>query len=367
MKKRGLAAAILALSLLATGCSGDGAPLATQPPQTQSQDSGQLGAEGTLVTDGYLLQQRISPISPDVARVAKDVSPCVVGIQVVSTSEAGVRSGLGSGVFVDASGYVLTNYHVAGTAEDITAVLQDGSKVPARRVWGDRALDLAVIKCEGGPYPSASLGTIENLQVGEPVIAIGTPLDLAFQHTVTSGIVSAKDRTLQVPTEQGLSFMEELIQTDASINPGNSGGPLLNLSGQVIGINTVKVEQAEGIGFAIPIDICLPIVSSILSTGGFETPYIGLFVIDRDIARYYDKEVEQGLCALNVDANGPAAQAGIQAGDCILTVNGQEAKTVLQLRRLVYEAGVGGTVSFTYEREGKAHAGSCTLTTKPVA
>ena len=128
---------------------------------------------------------------------------------------------------------------------DITAVLQDGSKVPARRVWGDRALDLAVIKCEGGPYPSASLGTIENLQVGEPVIAIGTPLDLAFQHTVTSGIVSAKDRTLQVPTEQGLSFMEELIQTDASINPGNSGGPLLNLSGQVIGINTVKIGRAH--------------------------------------------------------------------------------------------------------------------------
>ena len=160
--------------------------------------------------------------------------------------------------------------------------------------------------------------------------------------------------------------MEELIQTDAPINPGNSGGPLCDSQGKVVGINTVKVTEAEGLGFAIPIDICLPIVREIVETGSFVTPYMGLFTNDQEIARYYDVEVSQGICAMNVDTNGPAYQGGLRQGDCIVRVNGQEVSTVLALRRMIYETGIGGELRIEYLRDGAEGTAVCVPTEKPL-
>ena len=360
IKKWTAAALLLALAAAASGCQQSLPPLPTADSTATQAPS---GASQTSIFSGMG--------SSDVSDVVERVSPCVVGlaVQVKKANIMGGESlveGIGTGVIVDRSGYILTNHHVAGSAENITVVFEDGSKVPGETIWSDRALDLAVVKCEGGPYPAVELGTVESLKVGNPVVAIGTPLDLAFQHTVTAGVVSAKNRTLQVPTQEGLSFMEELIQTDAPINPGNSGGPLCDSQGKVVGINTVKVTEAEGLGFAIPIDICLPIVREIVETGSFVTPYMGLFTIDQEIARYYDVEMSQGICAMNVDTNGPAYQGGLRQGDCIVRVNGQEVSTVLALRRMIYETGIGGELRIEYLRDGAEGTAVCVPAEKPL-
>jgi S1-C subfamily serine protease len=276
--------------------------------------------------------------------------------------------GLGTGFFISSSGYILTNYHVAGTATTIAAILEDGTRLEAERIWGDRALDLAVVRCKtGGPFQPVTLGSVEDLVVGDAVITIGTPLDMAFQHTVTAGIVSGKNRTLQVPTEEGLSFLEELIQTDASINPGNSGGPLVALDGKVVGINTVKVQEAEGLGFAIPADLAQPIVKSIIATGNFVAPYVGMTVIDSDIARYYGMQVKEGLLVLNVDTEGPAYKAGLRKDDTVISVEDTKVSSVLAFRRRIYEAQVGQTVTIHWLREGNPMQGDCVLIQKPVS
>jgi serine protease Do len=301
-----------------------------------------------------------------IAQTVKALAPSVVGLAVtLGTGEDSVQ-GLGTGFFVDETGYLLTNHHVAGEATAITVVLNDGTRIPGKTVWSDSVLDMAVVKTQSdGPFTPVTLGSLADRAVGDPVVAIGTPLDMSFQHTVTAGIISGLNRTLQVPTSSGLSFLEELIQTDASINPGNSGGPLVTLDHTVIGINTVKVEDAEGMGFAIPADLAQPIVEKIVETGSFITPYVGLTVIDGDIARYYGREVEKGLSVLNVDPQGPAYAAGIRTGDVLTAIAGQEPTTVLDFRRRIYAAGVGQTLDLTWQREGENFSGTMTLTEKP--
>lgn len=295
------------------------------------------------------------------------LSPSVVGLAVtVGTGNESVE-GLGTGFFVDKSGYILTNHHVAGDAESITVVMHDGSKIDAHTVWSDQVLDLAVVKCDnGGPFVPVTLGSIDNIKVGEPVAAVGTPLDLSFQHTVTAGIVSGMNRTLQVPTAKGISFLEELIQTDASINPGNSGGPLVTLDGEVIGINTIKVEDAESMGFAIPADLAQPIVARILAEGYFQAPYVGVTVIDKDIARYYGSNVEKGLAVLGVDPEGPAYDTGIREGDVLLAVENVKPDTVLAFRRRVYAAAIGESITLQWSRGNMIMEGECILTERPV-
>ena len=357
------------IMLACSGCGGRSIELfPTATPQAEVLP-GQLVApqDQELPLDGYMAQQNDRRSTAD---VAARVTPSVVGLAVESVSKSGdgvaTVQGVGTGVFVDKDGYILTNHHVAGNATQITVVFSDGRTIPGVTLWSDPALDLAIVKCEGGPYPAATLGSVTSLRVGDPVIAVGTPLDLAFQHTVTAGIVSAKERTVQLTTEQGVSFMEQLIQTDASINPGNSGGPLCDGNGYVVGINTVKLIQAEGIGFAIPIDVARPIIRHVVETGSYETPYLGLFAIDRAIARYYGKEVQQGIAVLNVDIEGPAYGCGVRKDDCITRVNGQPVNNMLQLRCIINELGVGSQVRLEWLVGGREKAGECTLITKPV-
>jgi S1-C subfamily serine protease len=301
------------------------------------------------------------------------VSPAVVGIAVTETepTDSGTQTveGLGTGVFVDQRGYILTNNHVAGGASQIDVVMSDGTKQPGKLVWCDKALDLAIVKAEGGPYPTVEMGTSQNLRVGDTVVTIGTPLTLNFQHTVTSGIVSALRRTLKVSTDDGLSFMEELIQTDAPINPGNSGGPLCDLNGRVVGINTLKVTEAEGIGFAIPIEVAKPIVEIVERDGTYTTPYLGLYAIDADIARYYgEAAVSRGILVVETDPEGPASKASIQKNDLITQMDGQPVDTILKMREIIYAHKPGESITVNWVREGgQAGQSTAVLTKKPAS
>jgi serine protease Do len=360
MKHRAWQAAALALGLvLLAACRA--APLA---PPTASPT-------GTPASGVQFQAARTAAAGAGIPDVVEQVSPAVVGLAVtaVELSDMGSQTveGLGTGVIVDSRGYILTNNHVAGGATQIDVVLSDGSRQPGALVWSDRAMDLAIVKAEGGPYPAAQMGTSQGLRVGDTVVAIGTPLTLNFQHTVTSGIVSALRRTLKVPTDDGLSFMEELIQTDAPINPGNSGGPLCDMQGRVVGINTLKVTEAEGIGFAIPIEVAKPIVAIVEADGGYTTPYLGLYTIDAEIARYYGQTgLERGILAIEVDPAGPAADAGIHRGDLITRMDGQTIDTVLAMRQVIYSHRPGESIQVQWERGGETGSAAVKLTKKPV-
>ena len=170
-------------------------------------------------------------------------------------------------------------------------------------------------------------------------MAIGNPLGLKFQRSVTSGIISALNRTVQMSENV---FMEDLIQTDASINPGNSGGPLININGEVIGINTVKVSTAEGMGFAIPINMAKPIIKSIKETGKFIEPVLGIQGLDMAMAAYYDYKVERGVYIYYCDPGSPAYNAGIRSGDSIISINGTTINTLLDLKENLYTIGIDG-------------------------
>lgn len=331
----------------------------------------QLGtAEGKAASGADLVkaqQQSFSGISipgnlaltiPITQAVAQKATSGVVGITVEKITQDGVFNkdratevGVGSGVVVSPDGYILTNNHVAGGKSNrITVSFADGRNVDGEVVWADPVIDLAVVKVNLTGLKPLELGDATKLEVGEPAVAIGNPLGLEFQRSVTSGIVSALNRTISIESDYGTNYMEDLIQTDASINPGNSGGPLLNSKGEVIGINTVKVESAEGMGFAIPINIAKPIVSKLVGTGKFAEPYLGIFAYDRVIFPYIDgaPDVPNGVYVSKVDNNGPAFRAGIREGCIISQVDGNMVNTMLQLREYLYSKSPGDTVRLTH-------------------
>ena len=216
--------------------------------------------------------------------VVKNVATAVVGI----SSNTPTYSSVGSGVAIAEGGYLLTNSHVIANANSIELYLADGTTTSASLIWQDKALDLAVLKSRKD-LPYLKIADDAEVRVGEAVLAIGTPFQLQFKHSVTKGIVSALNRTVKVDTEVGESYLQSLIQHDASINPGNSGGPLINGSGQVIGINTVKIEAGEGIGFAIPASTTKNVLRNVLKEGQFTSAYLGVFGYDSSIPYYYKK------------------------------------------------------------------------------
>ena len=280
-------------------------------------------------------------------------SQSVVGISTLGVSKSQLVEGLGTGVIVHADGWVLTNEHVAGNVARLTVVFADGTRMEGTTVWSDKALDLAVVRLHNETpqsFPAAELCT-DALFVGQTVYAIGTPLGMQFQHTVTQGIVSALGRTLQLPGEVNDMFMEELIQTDASINPGNSGGPLIDAQGRVVGINTLKVTEAEGLGFAIPIAVALPVLNHILQDGAYETPYLGLYGYDDRLASYMNATRdggEKGVKITQVDSGGPAT--GLQVGDLVIAANGEPITTMLALRLQLYRCRIGDAFLVTVQR-----------------
>lgn len=330
-KAMGLLAVLCALAALFACTRENSAPSPTPEPVT--------------------IRQQAAGEAESLADMVARLSPSVVGI---ATRQNG-QQGIGSGVIVSADGYILTNHHVAAEGAEVTLIFADGTKELASAVWSSQALDLAIVKAKGDSYPAAAMGSVEDVRVGEQVVAIGTPLALQFQHTVTGGIVSALNRTLQVPSGRSTAFMEQLIQTDVAINPGNSGGPLLNQRGEVIGIVTVRVEEAAGIGFAIPIDIARPIVEHFLADGSYVTPKMGAYLFDSEIARYYDANstMTTGLYVIDVEPGSAAQRAGIQTGDILLRADGRECRTLLDLRYVLFSHKVGETLELEVQRGGE--------------
>lgn len=282
------------------------------------------------------------------SEVVQNVRSAIVGIKSIIGTEYAV----GSGVAIKDGGYILTNQHVVANTKSLTVYFADKTSASASLIWQDSALDLAVIKSSKDmPYLECETS---NVQVGQDVIAIGTPLSLAFGHTVTKGIVSALDRTLEVQNKDGsVTYMQNLIQHDASINPGNSGGPLINSSGKVIGINTLKATDAEGIGFAIPIISGQKIVSRLSTNAGYTTPYMGIIGVSTDYAKSKNYSASNdGLYILDVDKNSASGLLGLKRGDIIYKIDDTMVYSFLDLRTILYSHSIGDKIKIYLYRDG---------------
>ena len=258
----------------------------------------------------------------------------------------------GSGVIISADGYIVTNYHVIENANKLTVTLYDGRVFDAQIIGGDEATDLAVIKIEANDLAYATLGDSDELRVGDLVVAIGNPLDAqAFAWTVTDGIVSGLGRTIET---DGQSFT--LIQTNAAINAGNSGGALLNSSGELIGINSMKLtgESVEGMGFAIPINDAKPIIDQLISQGYVSRPYLGIsgYDINESLLSVVSLKRDNGILITQLTKDGPAENAGVQVGDIIYAVDGENIASFDELSDIISAHQVGETLAFNINRNG---------------
>lgn len=304
----------------------------------------------------------------DIPAIAREVTPAVVGISTVRIDydffyrpiESEV---VGSGIIVDPRGYIITNEHVVGDSSDITVFLHDGRKFPARKLYNDGTQDFAVVKINAPQLTAARLGDSDKVVVGDMAVAIGNPLGLSLQRTVTAGIISALNRTVTVVDRRGETLMHDLIQTDASINPGNSGGPLVNNLGEVIGINTIKASKAEAIGFSIPINIAKPIVNSIIQKGRFDRPYLGIEGVDAEMAKLMNLKVvvRNGIYVADVAKGSPADKAGIKKGDIITKIDGTPVHAMSNLRQLLYDMDIDKQIKVQISREGRNYTKSVKL------
>lgn len=274
---------------------------------------------------------------------------------------------MGSGFIVDSNGYIITNAHVIGDGqyENITVSLIDGSTEVGEVLWYDATLDLAIVKINKTGLPTVELGNSDELKVGEPAVAIGNPMTLDLERTVTQGIISGLNRSIAF--EDG-TVIEPLIQTDASINSGNSGGPLFNAKGQVIGINTAKMSTAEGLGFSIPINTAKPIIDQIIKDGKLSEVYVGIKGVDvetYETALGIDIAAEYGVVVVETTVNSPAIEAGLKAGDVITAIDGDKIQSMSDLKRNLYEYKDGDKVEVTIVRNGEEQKITMTLKNKP--
>lgn len=274
---------------------------------------------------------------------------------------------MGSGFIVDSNGYIVTNAHVIGDGkyEKITVSLIDGSNEVGEVLWYDTALDLAVVKINRTGLPTVEFGDSDDLKVGEPAVAIGNPMTLDLERTVTQGIISGLNRS--VAFENG-TVIEPLIQTDASINSGNSGGPLFNAEGKVIGINTAKMNTAEGLGFSIPINTARPIVEQIIKDGKLSAVYVGITGVDVETfetASGIDVAADYGVVVIETLSNSPATEAGLKPRDVITAIDGDKIESMSDLKRNLYEYKENDKVELTIMRNGQEQKITMTLKVKP--
>jgi len=281
--------------------------------------------------------------------LASSVAPAIVGIGAYSSAGQSV----GSGVCVAKNGIIITNSHVVTDSSQIEVYLSSGDVGVADLLWEDTVQDLAIIKANKS-IPYLPISTDNNLNVGEDVVAVGTPLSLILKHTFTKGIVSALNRTLKIDTKDGVSYMQNLIQHDASLNPGNSGGPLINLNGEVVGINTLKINGGEGIGFAIPSTSFSSLVDSVVaSKTTYQTPYLGAFGFDAEIANFNKlTDEKQGYYVLDVADNSPLKKLGLTKGSIIKKLNNNPIVTTADLRKELYKFSYGDKVVVEYIKDG---------------
>jgi serine protease Do len=309
-------------------------------------------------------------VSSKIIEAVEKVSDAVVGVVNIQQSTdffardaRSVERGTGSGVIFkkeDGKAYIVTNYHVIEGAQKVEVSLANGERVKAKLIGGDPLTDLAVLEISGENVTTvADFGDSDAIRAGEPAIAIGNPLGLKFSGTVTQGIISAKERSVPVSP----SWEVNVIQTDAAINPGNSGGALININGQVIGINSLKIARkgVEGLGFAIPINDAIPIINDLMKNGEVERPFMGVQIRDlTDIeTRHWQetlklpKNVKQGVVIIGTEPLSPADQAGLEDLDVIVGIGGEEIDNSMELRKYLFnKTKIGDTIKVKVYRQG---------------
>lgn len=305
--------------------------------------------------------ENIEENSTTIADMLESVTKSVVGISKLKSPGNSVfgasteeELGLGTGVIISENGYILSNSHVTGEKHSVCYVtLETGTTYDGKVVWADSNLDLSITKINAKNLKSANLGDTNLVRAGETVYAIGNPIGFEFRRSVTSGIISATNRTIKIDENGAQSYMSDLIQTDATINPGNSGGPLILANGNVIGINTVKISSAEGIGFAVPINVVKQIIKSYQETDSFDEAYIGISAYDKEVIPYLSSfavAFDEGIYVAQVTPNGPASKTDLKDGDIINTIDGVELNTMNELREYIYTKKPGDIVKLGITR-----------------
>ncbi len=310
--------------------------------ESQQQVTSEETAEAAVSTGGELL---LNEFDSAISKVVEEITPSVVNIKVTIPvqdifGQTQEQEGIGSGVIYTTDGYIITNYHVAADAEKIVVTLSDGSEYPAKLVEANRITDVAVIKIEANGLKAANFTTVDNVKVGDVVIAVGSPFGL--QQTVTLGIISAKERNITIPVN--------LIQTDAAINEGNSGGPLVDSNGQVIGINTLILSPSgasAGIGFAITSNTVTDIASQIIEYGKAKIPYIGITWDPNNTTDVI------GAYISGIAPGSPAESAGIKAGDVITELDGVKVNNPYELISQILKHNIGDEATIKLYRNGE--------------
>ena len=298
--------------------------------------------------------------SKTIPDIIEEVTQSVCGISKLKTVGGSILSssseddlGLGTGIIISSNGYVLSNAHVTGEKYSTCYVtIEDGDTYKGKVVWSDKDLDLSITKIDAQNLKYVTLGDSDIIKVGETVYAIGNPIGYEFRRTVTSGIISALNRTIKISEDDDDAYMSDLIQTDATINPGNSGGPLINSKGEVIGVNSVKITSAEGIGFAVPINVVKPVIDSFIDNGNFNEASLGIYVYDQSVAQYLSLKdtFTSGIYVAKVTINGPAYSTDLKKGDIINSIDGVKCNTINDLKEYVYTKVPGDEVTLQINR-----------------
>ncbi|MDD3653640.1 MAG: trypsin-like peptidase domain-containing protein [Desulfotomaculaceae bacterium] len=347
------------------------------PHLSWAEEAGQGETTGTLPgLSPDTIPDIVSSVSPAVVRIdtteqinTRELHPFFndpffqhfFGDQFQTPSRSRVSTGLGSGFIVSADGYILTNEHVVSSADTIEVTLSGRNEpYPAKKIGADHDLDLAVLKIDAENLPTIPLGNSDSIRVGDWVIAIGNPYGL--DHTVTVGVISAKGRPVNMRDRN----YKNLLQTDASINPGNSGGPLLNLKGEVVGINTAINADAQGIGFAIPSSTVQSVINDLINKGSVDHPWLGVYLqtINSEIAQYLGLEDQNGALIAQVANGSPAEKAGLKRGDVVVEYNGNKITNPNELTDLVSETPVGSQVEIRFIRGGENKTVTATIEAK---
>ena len=299
-------------------------------------------------------------VKENLENMIEEASKSIVGISKIKQNDSSVfvedsevKLGLGSGVILSENGYILTNAHVVGDKySNVFVTLENGRNYNANVVWMDSNIDLAIIKIIAYGLDVIKLGDSDSISVAEDVYAIGNPIGYEFQRTITKGIISGINRTIKIENEFENQYMEDLIQTDATINEGNSGGALINNKGELIGINTVKLSDADGIGFAVPINIVKPIIDKLLQDKVFEEAYLGLSGFDKEVIPYLNKEIsiDSGIYVAKVNIDGPLFKENILEGDIILKIDDIDINKMNDLKKIIYSKKPGDKVKLLVKR-----------------
>ncbi|UCC17721.1 MAG: trypsin-like peptidase domain-containing protein [Dehalococcoidales bacterium] len=355
---------LLLISLVfGTGCSLIASEVADEESPAVENTTNTQSKELVIPTSS------LSSALPSIADVVALVKPSVVAINTEITitdffNRQSTQEAAGSGWIISEDGYIVTNNHVVADAEGITVILDDGRVFDAEIAGTDPLTDLAVIKIEAENLPAAQVGDSTRLRIGDWVVAIGNSLGLGIR--ATQGIISRTDVSLQVDTSQ---VLYGLIETDAAINPGNSGGPLVNLAGEVIGINSVKQVQVEveGVGYAISTKEAVPIIEQLINYGEASHPYLGvsLYPVDQYVISNFGLTIDHGVFVVTVGDNSPADKAGLEPQDVILRFNGQTIETMDDLVIGIRSADIGQEVEIVFWRNDEEYITTATLVKRP--